>query len=152
MQNRQVRGVQLGYFGTYIHDIPFTEIFLTIYQVVGVSYTLLSPLVRYWNLVCTHRPSFRDKHVGLEVCLSAYNRMPFRMLKRLEGLVGGSGHFIGGSVDTMYLPGHLRAEFLDVLGTFLQTECFLEIVSPPLSLQTDSELHVPCRPYQQRCI
>jgi hypothetical protein len=50
------------------------------------------------------------------------------MRQRLAGFTGGSGRFVGGSADTMYLPGHLRADFLDVLGTFLQTNCFLEIV------------------------
>jgi hypothetical protein len=54
--------------------------------------------------------------------------MPLHMRKRLEGFTGGAGHLVGGSADTMYLPGHLRADFLDVLGTFLQTDCFLEIV------------------------
>lgn len=61
--------------------------------------------------------------------MPAYDRTPLRMRQRLEGLIGSPGHLIGGFVDTMYLPGALRADFLDVLAIFLQTECFLEIVS-----------------------
>ncbi|KAJ6600356.1 hypothetical protein DFH09DRAFT_901417 [Mycena vulgaris] len=71
-----------------------------------------------------------EKHVGLEVCMPAYDRVPLRMRARLEGLIGMPGHLIGGSADTMYLPDHLRADFLDVLGTFLETNCFLEIALP----------------------
>ncbi|KAJ6573165.1 hypothetical protein DFH09DRAFT_1312414 [Mycena vulgaris] len=47
-----------------------------------------------------------------------------------RGLIGMPGHLIGGSADTMYVPGQLRADLLDVLGTFLQTDCFLEIALP----------------------
>ncbi|KAJ7912217.1 hypothetical protein B0H13DRAFT_2660188 [Mycena leptocephala] len=84
-----------------------------------------------------------EKHVGLGVCLPAYERMPLHMRKRLEGFTGGAGHLVGGSADTMYLPGHLRADFLDVLGTFLQTDCFLEIALPTtvhLVLPVDEEI------------
>ncbi|KAJ7662887.1 hypothetical protein B0H17DRAFT_952953 [Mycena rosella] len=71
-----------------------------------------------------------DKHMGLEVCMPAYAQVPDPMRARLEGFVGAPGRLMGGSADTMYLPGHLRADFLDVLGTFLQTDCFLEIAVP----------------------
>ncbi|KAJ7183899.1 hypothetical protein C8R46DRAFT_1186759 [Mycena filopes] len=71
-----------------------------------------------------------EKHMGLEVCMPAYERVPLHMRQRLEGFIGGPGHLIGGSADTLYLPGHLRSPFLDVLGTFLQTDCFLEIAVP----------------------
>lgn len=66
--------------------------------------------------------------MGMEVCMHAYERVPLDMRRRIEGMIGSPGHLIGGSADTIYLPGHLRAAFLDVLGTFLQTDCFLEIV------------------------
>jgi hypothetical protein len=66
--------------------------------------------------------------MGLEVCMPAYERIAAPWRARLEALVGAPGRMLGGSADTMYLPGHLRADFLDVLGTFLQTDCFLEIV------------------------
>ncbi|KAJ7129867.1 hypothetical protein C8R43DRAFT_673819 [Mycena crocata] len=71
-----------------------------------------------------------EKHMGLEECMPAYERLPENMRQRLERLIGAPGHLIGGSADTLYLPGHLRADFLDVVGTFLQTDCFLEIVLP----------------------
>ncbi|KAJ7033236.1 hypothetical protein C8F04DRAFT_1104983 [Mycena alexandri] len=71
-----------------------------------------------------------EKHMGLEVCMPAYERIPLPMRQRLEGFIGGPGHLVGGSADTLYLPGHLRTPFLDVLGTFLQTDCFLEIAVP----------------------
>ncbi|KAJ6514142.1 hypothetical protein DFH09DRAFT_1374069 [Mycena vulgaris] len=71
-----------------------------------------------------------EKHVGLEVCIPAYDRVPPQMRARIEDLVGMPGHLIGGSADTMYVPGQLHADLLDVLGTFLQTDCFLEIALP----------------------
>ncbi|KAJ7090495.1 hypothetical protein C8R44DRAFT_720213 [Mycena epipterygia] len=84
-----------------------------------------------------------EKHVGLGVCMPAYERMPLHMRQRLDGFTGGAGHLVGGSADTMYLPGHLRTDFLDVLGTFLQTNCFLEIALPTtlhLILPVDEEM------------
>ena len=71
----------------------------------------------------------REPHVGLEVCMDAYYKVPQRMRDRLTELTGGRERFIGGSVDTMYIPGHLRDDLLDTLATFLETSCFLEIVS-----------------------
>jgi hypothetical protein len=73
--------------------------------------------------------SNRDPHVGLPVCMDAYYKVPQRMRDRLSGLTGGGERFVGGSVDTMYIPGHLRNELLDTLAIFLETSCFLEIVS-----------------------
>ncbi|KAJ7438997.1 hypothetical protein FB451DRAFT_1344330 [Mycena latifolia] len=84
-----------------------------------------------------------EKHMGLEVCMSAYARVPAGLRARCERLVGGAGHLVGGSADTMYLPGNLRTDFLDVLGTFLQTDCFLEIALPTtlhLILLADEEI------------
>ena len=60
--------------------------------------------------------------------MDAYRKVPQRMRNRLQGLTGASDRFIGGSVDTIYIPGHLRDDLLDTLATFLQTSCFLEIV------------------------
>ncbi|KAJ7614481.1 hypothetical protein FB45DRAFT_937039 [Roridomyces roridus] len=71
-----------------------------------------------------------ERHVGMQVCMQAYDRLPHRMRQRFEGLVGAPGRLLSGSADTVYLPAHLRADFLDTLGTFLMTECFLEIVVP----------------------
>ena len=71
----------------------------------------------------------REPHVGLEVCMAAYNKLPQRMRDRLSGLTGSPERFVGGCVDTAYIPGSLRDELLDTLATFLETDCFLEIVS-----------------------
>ncbi|KAJ7093280.1 hypothetical protein B0H15DRAFT_947420 [Mycena belliarum] len=71
-----------------------------------------------------------ERHMGLEVCMAAYSHVAAPQRARFEALSGGAAHLIGGSADTMYLPGHLRTPFLDVLGTFLQTDCFLEIALP----------------------
>lgn len=61
--------------------------------------------------------------------MEAYRKVPQRMRDRLQNLTGGPERFIGGSVDTMFIPGHLREDLLDTLATFLETSCFLEIVS-----------------------
>ncbi|KAF7324508.1 hypothetical protein MKEN_00491500 [Mycena kentingensis (nom. inval.)] len=77
-----------------------------------------------------------EKHVGLEICARALEKMPLRMQERLAEITGsgplslGLPHFVGGSADTMYIPASLRWDFLDVVGTWLQTECFLEIAIP----------------------
>jgi hypothetical protein len=73
------------------------------------------------------------------------------MRMRLEGLIGRPRDLIGGSADTMYLPGHLRADLRDMLGTFLETDCFLEIVSSKLSRvsQLNRSITSIFRPYQR---
>ncbi|KAF7302294.1 hypothetical protein MIND_00796800 [Mycena indigotica] len=84
-----------------------------------------------------------EKHMGVGACYNYYLWQPQHMRDRLEGLTGGEYRLIGGSSDTMYLPGHLRADFLDVLGTFLRTECFLEIALPTtlhMILPVDEEI------------
>jgi len=42
----------------------------------------------------------------------------------------GKTRFIGGSADTLYIPGRHRQKFMDTLGLFLETDCFLEIATP----------------------
>ncbi|KAJ7764132.1 hypothetical protein DFH07DRAFT_916931 [Mycena maculata] len=71
-----------------------------------------------------------ERNMGRDVCMRAYEQVPPHMRQRLEGFIDGPGHLVGGSADTMYLPGFLRGDFLDVLGIFLQTDCFLEIALP----------------------
>ncbi|KAJ7251276.1 hypothetical protein C8J57DRAFT_671921 [Mycena rebaudengoi] len=71
-----------------------------------------------------------ELHVGLKVCMPAFRELPLRMRQRLETLSGAPERLIGGSADTMYFPSRLRDDFLDVVGTFLMTSCFLEIVLP----------------------
>ncbi|KAG8932557.1 hypothetical protein FRC02_000935 [Tulasnella sp. 418] len=48
----------------------------------------------------------------------------------MERLTGEPNRYIGGSADTLYFPGHLRDDLLEVLGLFLETDCFLEIALP----------------------
>ena len=51
------------------------------------------------------------------------------MKSRLASLTNGT-RFIGGSADTVYIPGKYSQEFVQVLGFFLNTNCFLEIATP----------------------
>ncbi len=60
--------------------------------------------------------------------MQAYNKIPEAQRDRLAGLTGEHNRFIGGSADTMYIPGRHRDTFMSTLALFLQTNCFLEIV------------------------
>lgn len=40
--------------------------------------------------------------------------------------------YIGGSADTLYVPARLADDFTSLLGTFLNTSCFLEIAVPTI--------------------
>ncbi|KAI0947456.1 hypothetical protein AcW1_007678 [Taiwanofungus camphoratus] len=71
-----------------------------------------------------------DPHVGLAVCMQAFHKVPFHMQQRLAAFTNGTTRLIGGSADTLYIPGRHRQAFLDTLGTFLETDCFLEIATP----------------------
>ena len=51
------------------------------------------------------------------------------MRDHLASLTHGT-RYIGGSADTLYIPGRHRDAFLHVLGLFLETDCFLEIATP----------------------
>lgn len=62
--------------------------------------------------------------------MQAYTKVPEVQRDRLAGLVGGRDRFIGGSADTMYIPGRHRERFMSTLALFLQTNCFLEIAAP----------------------
>jgi hypothetical protein len=61
--------------------------------------------------------------------MPAYLQTPLTMREHLASLTNGT-RFIGGSADTMYIPGRHRDAFMDVLGLFLDTDCFLEIATP----------------------
>ena len=52
------------------------------------------------------------------------------MQDNMAALLNGTTRLIGGSADTVYIPGRHRESFLHVLGTFLETLCFLEIATP----------------------
>lgn len=61
--------------------------------------------------------------------MQGYVKVPTRMREHLASLTNGT-RFIGGSADTLYVPGRHREIFMKVLGLFLETNCFLEIATP----------------------
>lgn len=71
-----------------------------------------------------------DPHVGVGVCMEAFWKVPLHLRERLTAFTNGETRLIGGSADTMYIPGRHRRIFMDVLGLFLETTCFLEIAAP----------------------
>ncbi|KAH7913341.1 hypothetical protein BJ138DRAFT_1146234 [Hygrophoropsis aurantiaca] len=71
-----------------------------------------------------------DPHVGVSVCMEAFWKVPSERRERLALLTDGETRLIGGSADTLYIPGRHRNQFMDTLGLFLETECFLEIATP----------------------
>ncbi|KAF8608796.1 hypothetical protein BDV93DRAFT_518846 [Ceratobasidium sp. AG-I] len=71
-----------------------------------------------------------EPHVGLQVCMPAFEKVPAARRSTLRQLTGGELRMIGGSADTLYLPGYLRESFLETLDPFLDTDCFLEIAVP----------------------
>ncbi|KAI0345741.1 hypothetical protein BDW22DRAFT_1324957 [Trametopsis cervina] len=78
---------------------------------------------RHWG------PDWWCPHVGVGVCMRAYEKVPSAMREHLASLTKGV-RFIGGSADTVYIPGRHRQAFMEVLGLFLETNCFLEIATP----------------------
>ncbi|KAF8558316.1 hypothetical protein OG21DRAFT_1405230 [Imleria badia] len=85
------------------------------------------------NLTETWRgwgPDWCDPHVGVSVCMNAFHKVPVEMREHLARLNGGQTRLIGGSADTLYVPGRHRRAFMDVLALFLETDCFLEIATP----------------------
>lgn len=71
-----------------------------------------------------------DPHVGVSECMEAFNKVPLHLRESLAALTDGETRLIGGSADTMYIPGRHRKLFMEVLGLFLETNCFLEIATP----------------------
>ncbi|CAL1713294.1 unnamed protein product [Somion occarium] len=70
-----------------------------------------------------------EPHVGVEVCMRSFRKVPQEMRDRLAAKTNGT-RLIGGSADTLYIPGKHRQTFMDILGLFLETDCFLEIATP----------------------
>ncbi|KAL4080928.1 hypothetical protein J3A83DRAFT_4084532 [Scleroderma citrinum] len=71
-----------------------------------------------------------DPHVGVSVCMEAFRKVPTDLRANLAMLTGGVTRLIGGSVDTLYIPGRHRKLFMEVLALFLETNCFFEIATP----------------------
>ncbi|KIM89301.1 hypothetical protein PILCRDRAFT_2544 [Piloderma croceum F 1598] len=71
-----------------------------------------------------------DPNVGLGVCMKAFQKVPLEMRERLAAFTGGNTRLIGGSADTLYIPGRHQQKFMDTIGLFLDTECFFEIATP----------------------
>ena len=61
--------------------------------------------------------------------MKGYEKVAPKMREHLATLTNGT-RLMGGSADTLYVPGALRSSFLEVLGYFLETDCFLEIATP----------------------
>jgi hypothetical protein len=62
--------------------------------------------------------------------MHAFNKASLAMRERLATFTDGQTRFIGGSQDTLYIPNRHRKEFMEVLGLFLETDCFSEIAVP----------------------
>src|SRR5882762_8895798 len=71
-----------------------------------------------------------DPHVGLNECMRAFEKVPLHQRRRLSAFMNGTTRLLGGSADTMYIPGRHRSSFMGTLGLFLETQCFLEIATP----------------------
>jgi hypothetical protein len=91
----------------------------------GKSHSDSFPLV-----VMIDYPPISDPHVGVSVCMQAFDKVPEDMRAHLAQLNNGETRLIGGSADTLYIPGRHRTAFMDVLALFLDTDCFLEIATP----------------------
>ncbi|KAH8114363.1 hypothetical protein DFH11DRAFT_1877670 [Phellopilus nigrolimitatus] len=72
-----------------------------------------------------------DPHYGIPVCMPALERVPLGLRKRMAlRFTNSTARFVGGSADTLYIPAQLVPDFVQVLGLFLETNCFLEIAVP----------------------
>jgi len=62
--------------------------------------------------------------------MEAFQKIPANLGERLAAFTNGETCLIGGSADMMYTPGQYRRFFMEILGLFLETNCFLEIAAP----------------------
>ena len=62
--------------------------------------------------------------------MQAFNKVPEHQRARLAAFNDGETRLLGGSSDTIYIPGKHRETFLSTLALFLETDCFLEIATP----------------------
>ncbi|KAJ7766616.1 hypothetical protein B0H16DRAFT_1522008 [Mycena metata] len=71
-----------------------------------------------------------SKEYGLSVCMPVFEKIPQRLRDRLAEFNDGKMRLVGGSSDTVYIPGKHAKAFRETLGMFLETTCFLEIATP----------------------
>ncbi|CAE6477168.1 unnamed protein product [Rhizoctonia solani] len=71
-----------------------------------------------------------EPNVGLKACMPAFETVSAKRRAQLAQLTDGELRMVGGSADTLYLPGYLREAFLETMDPFLDTDCFLEIAVP----------------------
>ncbi|CAE6403444.1 unnamed protein product [Rhizoctonia solani] len=71
-----------------------------------------------------------EPNVGLKACMPAFEAVSAKRRAQLAQLTNEDLRMVGGSADTLYLPGYLREPFLETLDLFLDTDCFLEIAVP----------------------
>jgi len=62
--------------------------------------------------------------------MEAFRKVPVDLRANLATLTDGVTRLLGGSADTLYIPGRHRKLFMEVLALFLETNCFLEIATP----------------------
>lgn len=62
--------------------------------------------------------------------MRAFRQTPLEMRENLARKTNGTTRLLGGSADTLYIPGRHKDAFMDILGMFLETDCFLEIAVP----------------------
>jgi len=62
--------------------------------------------------------------------MQAFDKVPLSLRENLSTYTNGTTRLIGGSADTLYIPGRHRQVFMDTLALFLETDCFLEIATP----------------------
>ncbi|KAH9980293.1 hypothetical protein BGW80DRAFT_1556876 [Lactifluus volemus] len=87
------------------------------------------------NVVVTPWKGWREDwwspHVGLPVCIPAFEQVPKSQRDRLAALMGQPDRLIGGSADTMYIPGRHRDTFMSTLALFLKTNASSKSPHPP---------------------
>ena len=62
--------------------------------------------------------------------MRAFRETPLEMRENLARKTNGTTRLLGGSADTLYIPGRHKDAFMWILGMFLETDCFLEIAVP----------------------
>ncbi|KAF7356317.1 hypothetical protein MVEN_00964000 [Mycena venus] len=71
-----------------------------------------------------------SKEYGLDICLPAFEKVPFHLRQNLAEYHHYETWLVGGFADTVYIPHRYAQSFRDTLAIFLETTCFLEIGAP----------------------